>query len=453
MINPSIEKLPKELEIGYLSVSNKLTYLKSIFYDNMDIISDILIQNYDTFSSTINKTSNENIAKLLRTYFTHIIDDTIPSDFVTEINDKFRKRLSNATIASGDYRNTYYEMLRKRSNEPKQIRLPVGRGLLMGKKLESSINLSYPIFISDNTVKDFSYEDCKNWVILPIIDPRTSKNILIDSPIYNNLLVTSYQYDTNLIPRMITTQGYLILEQLEIIINEILKKEGKVAQTREQLEEYIINKDIYLKKKEELILNKIGLAWKSIGTKKPIEGIEIVNKKLNEAFLKSTDRGKDGALQFYVSFNEEDFTKFGVTDITKNSYIELSTYYIQAIDNKNKTANNLGLRWKIIDNERYKEGIEREGIEIINKKLKNAILKLASKGNILPAHVSFSKEDLENFGITTMVPNNKYIKFTFYYKPLAKKSMSDFKFKAQNKMIEITKRNVNYTINKKIFIR
>ena len=451
MINPSIEKLPKELEIGYLSVSNKLTYLKSVFYDNMDTISDILIENYDTFSSIINKTLNENIAKLLRTYFTHIIDDTIPSDFVIDINSKYRKRLSNATIASGDYRNTYYEMLRKRSNEPKQIRLPVGRGLLMGKKLESSINLSYPLFISDNTVKDFSYEDCKNWVILPIIDPRTSKNILIDSPIYNNLLVTSYQYDTNLIPRMITTQGYLILEELEIIINEILKKEGKVAQTREQLEEYIINKDIYLKKKEELISSKIGLVWKSVGAKKPIEGIEIVNKKLNEAFLKSTGRGKDVELPFYVSFSEEAFTKFGVTDITKNSYIELSTYYIQSIDNKNKKANNLGLRWKMINNERYKEGIKREGVEIINKKLKNAILKLASKGNVLPAHVSFSKEDLENFGITTMVPNNNYIKFTFYYKPLAKKSMSDFKFKAQKKIIEITKRNVNYTINKKNF--
>ena len=137
-------------------------------------------------------------------------------------------------------------------------------------------------------------------------------------------------------------------------------------------------------------------------------------------------------MPFYVSFSEEDFAKFGVTDITKNSYIEISTYYIQAIDNKNKTANNLGLRWKIINNERYKEGIKRNGVEIIRKKFKNAFLKLASKGNVLPAHVSFSKEDLKNLGITATVPKNRYIKFTYYYIPVFEKSESDIKIKSIN---------------------
>jgi hypothetical protein len=217
---------------------------------------------------------------------------------------------------------------------------------------------------------------------------------------------------------MITQRGYDILMALQTIIMNILYEGGIVrhAQSREQLENYIISteaKFVKEKEKNKIIPNQIGLQWKNAGEQHPKRGINIINKKLMTAFLNST--GQNGEQPFYVSFSEEEFAKFGITDITKNSYIEISTYYTQANDNKNKTANNRGLRWKINNNERYKEGIKskRNGVEIINKKFKNAFLKLASKGNVLPARASFSKDDLWKFGITTGIKNNRYIKFTY----------------------------------------
>jgi hypothetical protein len=89
-------------------------------------------------------------------------------------------------------------------------------------------------------------------------------------------------------------------------------------------------------KKEEkrIVPNKIGLKWKNVGVKKPNGGIEIINKKLINAFYKL--RKEDSEVPFYVLFNEEDFAKFGITDITKNSYINIATYYIPFI---NKSIN------------------------------------------------------------------------------------------------------------------
>ena len=49
------------------------------------------------------------------------------------------------------------------------------------------------------------------WAMMPIFNPRNITPILIDSPLYNLLLCKSYQYDTNLIPRMITSRGYKVI--------------------------------------------------------------------------------------------------------------------------------------------------------------------------------------------------------------------------------------------------
>lgn len=107
-------------------------------------------------------------------------------------------------------------------------------GLLIGKELTKAIkDLDEPYFndynehrvlTDDNVLNGFTYEECKKWVTLPIINPRTFKRILIDSPIYNRLLCISYQYDTKLIPRMITSRGYYIILALSSVIEKILKK-------------------------------------------------------------------------------------------------------------------------------------------------------------------------------------------------------------------------------------
>ena len=361
-------------------------------------------------------------------YFKYIVDDIIPKIYVEKIiNDKRDKDLET----DDNYKNYYYHLLHDANNKlyNQEFRLPEGMGLLIGKKLRKYLKVMKDIDnilkIDESDLNGYTYKDCQKWVTMPIINPRTFKPILIDSPIYNRLLCISFQYDSKLIPRMITSHGFSLILALIDIIKIILDEEKRLPQTREQLEQYINDKEEHYDDDRLFIPYIIGLAWKSVGAKKPIEGIEIVNKKLNEAFLKSTGRGKDVELPFYVLFSEEAFAKFGATDITKDSYIEISTYYMQVIDNKNKKANNLGLNWKMINNERYKEGMKRGGVEIINKKLKEAILKLASKGNILPSHVSFSKEDLEKFGITTAVPKNRYIKFTYYYKPIIRTSIDD----------------------------
>jgi len=365
-------------------------------------------------------------------YFKYIVDDLIPKKYVEQIiNDKRDKDLE----AENNYKNFYYHLLYNANTKlyEHEFRLPEGKGLLIGKELRKYLveyidyefNNDDMLETDDSVMNGFTYEECKDWVIMPIINPRTFKPILIDSPIYNSLLCISFQYDTKLIPRMITSRGYSLILALIDIIKIILDEDKKLPQSREQLEKYIIDKEKNYKEAKLFIPNIIGLKWKMVGAKQPKEGIEIINIKLIDAFEKS--KSQDGELPFYILFREEDFAKFGITNITKDSYISISTYYIQAIDNKNKKANNGGLIWKIINNEKYKQGIEREGVEITNKKIKHAFLKLASKHNVLPSRVSFTKEDLENFGITTTVAKNRYIKFTYYYKPVVGRSSNSIK--------------------------
>ena len=457
LINLETEFNP-DLAIGFLSYSNKSNNFK-----NAELIKKITNE-LVTFAGKYSFVGNDKIQK----YFKNIVEDTIPRDFVEKIKFDIRtKTYSEGRYEnSGDYINSYYKLLwNENSKREDKIRLPEGMGLLIGKELTKAIkDLDEPYFndyyehrviTDDNFLNGFTYEECKKWVTLPIINPRTFKQILIDSPIYNRLLCISYQYNTKLIPRMITSRGYYIILALTDIIEKILKKEGKIAQSRDQLEKYIIDKEAqYAKKKEDknIVYNKIGLKWKNVGTKQPKVGVNITNEKLMSAVIKSISSTSTSKLPFYVFLTEEDLEKIGSsTAITKNSYIEITTYYIPDIPVVNRTSSSkIGLKWKRIGirHPREGEGIKKEGIEIINKKLLKALLKSNNANYNSPSSFIFSEEDLVSFGITTAIAKNSYIKITNYYKPVAEKSFSDFIFNSKSKSnVVIKDRNSKYSIN------
>ena len=431
LIDPGFE-FDSYIELSVMSYNN----INMVFRNNeiMENIILVLSDFVDDYSSVLDD-------KVIK-YFKNIVEDIIPREFVSNRRIDAREKISYNTKTIRDYQNFYYKFLCRFNTteiEHPVIRLPEGMGLLIGKKLTDAFrderyfnsNPEDRVRTVDDLMVGFTYEECKNWVTLPIINPRTFEPILIDSPIYNTLLVISYQYDTNLIPRMITSRGYNILISLRYIIQKILKEKGQPPQSREQLENYIITtEEQYKRAKEirELASNKVqipkivGLKWKNVGMKKPTTGVEIIDKKLKAALLKST--GQDGKLPFYVLFSEEEFAKIGITDITKDSYIEIATYYMPAaIDKRRGSTNNVGLRWKRINDERYKDSIKREGVEIINKGLHRAFLKSTGQGSKLPGKVLFSKKDFEKFGITA-VAKNRYIKYAYYYKPVVAKSVS-----------------------------
>ena len=140
-------------------------------------------------------------------------------------------------VYDGTYRNEYYMMLDDvERRKPGELRLPKGMGLLtnitIGERGE-------PLIVDENPYNDFTYEECKMCVLMPIVHPRTFKAIAIDSPLYNRLLCMSFQYDKNLLPRMITSRGYVVIYTLITRIRNILREIGKPPQTRKQLENSI----------------------------------------------------------------------------------------------------------------------------------------------------------------------------------------------------------------------
>jgi hypothetical protein len=459
LIDPSTEELPNDLEIGILSYTNKLTHLKT-FYE-CDLY-DMILEELYTFITRYNSVLGKKVYK----YFIDLTDDTIGKNFVTKRTIDNREMI----LSGHSFQNFYYKILYNRGdNKPKNKRLPSGRGLLMGKELTKKIielDLSfylekYPAnnpdnqtIITDTKVRGFTYEECKNWVILPIFNPRTFKEILIDSPIYNTLLITSYQYDTNLIPRMITSRGYNIMRALTHVIDDILFKEEAMPQSREELEKSIINGDMQLKKKQgkeekKLIPNKIGLKWKNAGTKKPKEGIQL--NGLNGVLI-SKGIVADRQPPFYLVFTEDELATAGITTVEKNSYIEIAAYYVPDISGRHSgsrgsNGSKVGSKWKKIVDLKEGEGIEKEGVEIINKNLKEAILILKSLQGDLPPSVSFSKTYLATFGITTEIAKNSYVKLAYYYKPIFEKSKSDIKIKSINNAV-IANRDPTYVAHK-----
>ena len=453
LIDPALV-FDRYIEISVLSYNN----LYKTFRNNELI--DNVIGELNVFVDRYSSVLDDKVIK----YFKNLVEDIIPGNLISTVNINVLSRISYNTAIS-NYQNYYYTFLCKYNiKEVKhlELRLPEGMGLLIGKPLIDAFsneryfnsNPDYRVITEDNRLNHFTYEECKNWVMIPIINPRTFEPILIDTPTYNTLLVISYQYDTNLIPRMITSRGCKILIALRDAIHKILEEKGQPPQSREQLENYLIKKKIIsdeeFKRANELkelaskytqIPNIAGLKWKNVGTKKPTTGIEIIDKKLKAAFLKLTD--KDGEPPFYVLFSEEDFAKFGITDITKDSYIEIATYYIPAIDTRKSYTNTVGLRWRKINDERYKQGIKRKGVEIINKKLSKAFSKSIGQDSRLPGKVLFSMKDFENFGITD-VAKNRYVKLAYYYKPVFAKSANSASrvSSASNSLVATPKINI-----------
>lgn len=444
LIDPSTDKLPTELEIGVLSYTNSLTHLKTFYEcDLYNVILEKLYKFIKLYTFVIGRTN-------LR-YFIYLTDDTIAKIIVAKRTIDNREMIPTRPY----FQNFYYKILYTRSdNKPKNKRLPSGRGLLMGKELTMKIvelNLSFYLeyypgnnpenqtIITDTKVRGFTYEECKNWVMIPILNPRTFKDILIDSPIYNTLLLTSYQYDTNLIPRMITSRGYNILRALNHVIDAILFKEEAIAQSREELEKSIINDEIQLKKKkgreEKKLIHKIGLKWKNAGAKKPKEGVQL--NGLNDV-LKSKGIVADRQPPFYILLTEDELATAGITTVAKNSYIEIAAYYVPDIYGR-RSGSKVGSNWKKVVDLKEGEGIEKEGIEINNKGMKEAILILKSLQGDLPPSVSFSKTYLATFGITTEIAKNNYVKLAYYYKPVFEKSESDIKIKPINNAVIINR--------------
>jgi hypothetical protein len=239
LIDPALV-FDRYIEISVLSYNN----LYKTFRNNELI--DNVIGELNVFVDRYSSVLDDNVIK----YFKNIVQDTIPGNLISKVNINGLSRISYNTAIS-DYQNYYYTFLCKfniKEVKHRELRLPEGMGLLIGKQLTDAFsndryfnsNPDYRVITEDNRLNRFTYEECKNWVMIPIINPCTFEPILIDTPTYNTLLVISYQYDTNLIPRMLTSRGCKILIALRDAIHKILEEKEQPPQSREQLENYLI---------------------------------------------------------------------------------------------------------------------------------------------------------------------------------------------------------------------
>lgn len=328
------------------SYNNK--YIKD--FDNYPIINKIrgaLHQYVDNYKPNL----GTNIIK----YFKNLIDDVIPRYEVFVLHTYRNGNGHDARIKvfynkEEYFFNNYYKTLYDNSKriENIQYRLPEGMGFLNGKTLMRKIAALKKLYLDskaekvivpdDNDFNDFTYEECRNWAIMPIINPRTFELILIDEPIYNRLLCMSYQYDCYLIPRMITSRGSRIIDALKQALKEILDAKGKPPQTREQLETYLIDRQL-LKKMGKAISkfapNIVGLKWKDYGVGIPRNLTDITAN--SEAFVKAFEkkikrekiasRSSQDPVAFYVFFTKEELTKFGIANLSKDIYIKVKAHY------------------------------------------------------------------------------------------------------------------------------
>ena len=360
-INTPTYMLPSELEcFSYINKSTR----ELDNYLIINKIKDALYEYVDNYRPTLNKDIDIDIVN----YFKNLVDDVIPQYYVFVLHtyrngngrDKRTRVYYNNDLG---YLNHYYLILFNNSilinhDLNIQYRLPEGKGFLNGKslmrKFATNNNSYFKYFNSniaekivvpdDDDLNDFTYEECKKWVMIPIINPRTFEQIRIDSPIYNRLLCMTYQYDCYLIPRMITSRGALILNALKDVLQKILISSGKPPQTREQLEEYIIEKQ-FIKEKgiefSKFVPDIIGLKWKDYGVSKPRNRVDITenSKALVEAMENKirkeriASRSSQDPVAFYVFFNKTEWNNFGITNIAKNSFIKVKAhYYIPVVD-------------------------------------------------------------------------------------------------------------------------
>ena len=228
-LQPSVEKL-------YLSHINKLLRHKD---------SRRLLEYIERGLSNFIDNYKPRLDIKLKEYIKNIIEDTIPIYVTQKLDDKDDERMVHSGIESHPYYNFYYIMINDSAKIPdengrvpdEELRLPIRKGLLirniMIQQMDNGVRY---VLVDKNAQNGFTYEECKMWVLMPIFNPRTFKPIKIDSPLYNRLLCMSYQYNTNLIPRMLTSDGHKVLLSLRNSLRE-LKKDP--PQTRQQLEKYI----------------------------------------------------------------------------------------------------------------------------------------------------------------------------------------------------------------------
>jgi hypothetical protein len=316
-------------------------------------------------------------------YYKNLIEDIIPTEYVfvlhTYRNGNGRDARTKISFnRKEEFFNQYYKILYENSkiiDNRIQYRLPEGYGFLNGKNLMRKIaaldisyfnkNIAVKVIVpDDNDLNDFTYEECRNWVMMPIINPRTFERIRIDAPIYNRLLCMTYQYDCNLIPRMITSRGYRIINALKDALKKILEAKGKPSQTREQLESYLIDKQL-LKKKgnqiSEFAPEVVGLKWKDYGVRKPKNGIAITanSEALVSAFEKKirreriASRSSQDPVAFYVFFTKKEWDAFKITNITKDSYIKVKAHYYIPVVAKKEDPSKMYIKSSFVRTKQY----------------------------------------------------------------------------------------------------
>jgi len=286
LLNPSIKTASY---IEYLSYSNFKSHFKRTMLSVK--ISYYLLSYINEYKPILDN--------MIKKYLVDIIDDIINVRYVAKLSLEIRDN------SYEEYHNEYYMLLYSddlKIRQSGEMRLPKGMGFVTNVKLDFAID--------ENPQNNFTYDECRDWVSIPIVNPRTFKSILIDSPIYNRLLCMSYQYDNNLIPRMITSKGKHLLFALYDTIKTMLEKTRDPPQTREELEKYIRE------------TSKFDVKFKIVGTTQPKYGREIINTKMRIAFIKLSS--SNGQLPFYVFLTKKDLRKFGITtEIAKDSYIKI----------------------------------------------------------------------------------------------------------------------------------
>jgi len=294
------------------------TYIEYLSYESYKNPLKRLRLRISTFLLIYIDEYNPPLDKRIKEYLKNLIKDTISVRDIVKLPLELDTREEISEGKGKDektYVNDYYTLLYDPNTyntliKKGEMRLPKGMGLITNMKVYS-VGFS----VDENPQNNFTYEECKMWVKMPIFNPRTFAPIKIDSPIYNRLLCMSYQYDTHLIPRMITTKGTEVLFALNETIQKRLDSSGNPPQTMKELEDYIRE------------TSKFDVKFKIIGTKKPKDGTEIINEKMKMAFIELSSP-QNGKLPFYVYLTKDDLKEFGIpTELAEKSYIKIEDFF------------------------------------------------------------------------------------------------------------------------------
>jgi hypothetical protein len=179
----------KTLKIEYFSHSNN----DLLYFKNTKLPSNIK-RHLISFMSEYTPKLDDKLVK----YMSNIIDDVIDEKYVFKLSPDDRDKIKTNDKL---YENYYYLLME--AIEERNSKEHVGTS-------EPTPNKKF-VVEKENIKNNFTHEECKLWAMMPIFNPRTITPILIDSPLYNLLLCKSYHYDRSLIPRMITSRGFEVI--------------------------------------------------------------------------------------------------------------------------------------------------------------------------------------------------------------------------------------------------